>query len=454
MSQGPKVTVYIASFNCEDYLVDAIESVLTQSFEDWELIIIDDNSKDDSWEIVQRYKADPRIRVTKTEGLGLPGVCNLALNMAKGEYIVRLDGDDVLDENMLLVLSNYLDRNQDVALVFPDYFLMTADGNIFSHERLEKVYSKNHMHDIPPNGACTMFRTAQMKEAGGYREDLGSQDGFDIWTKLLDKYSYGNVNLPLFYYRRHNHNLTNNQQRILYSRLQIKKDFVAERLEDTKPIIAVVPCRSMYDFEPNLWKQEINGKSLLEHQLDVLIPSEVFDHIVICSDTEETQSVLKKYDDKRIQQIHRPTNYTYQSVPFSRSLKLVIEKLDPDHKGLTTISYLETPFKTKSMIEESIYTLLMTNSDSAIAAEKIQYPIYQRKDHGLDLLNQKSTVSADLGMLYREIGTIFTLKNENMKHGSLTGSRIANFTISHDEGFYVNSKQSLKVANFLASRNE
>jgi len=102
-----------------------------------------------------------------TDGIGLPRVANMALKHAKGSYIIRLDADDVLDENILLVLSNYLDRYPDIAFVFPDYFLVDEQGGVIRYEGRQSVYTKNHLLDIPANGACTMIRKSVLNQLGG-----------------------------------------------------------------------------------------------------------------------------------------------------------------------------------------------------------------------------------------------------------------------------------------------
>ena len=165
----------------------------------------------------------------RTAGIGLPAVCNLALREARGEYLIRLDGDDVLDENALLILASYLDREPDLAIVFPDYYLMDEGGEILAHERRHKLSETNHKMEPPPNGACTLIRKSVLESIGGYREDLGAQDGLDLWSKIRDTHRAANVNLPLFYYRRHGHNLTNSTYRILAARRQIKKDAIELR---------------------------------------------------------------------------------------------------------------------------------------------------------------------------------------------------------------------------------
>ena len=166
------------------FLGEAIESVLRQHYDDWELLLIDDDSTDDTEHVMRLYAGDSRVRIFKTEGIGLPAVCNLALQESRGEYMIRVDGDDMLDENALGVLVGYLDRAADLALVFPDYYLVDEGGEIIAQERRQKLSEANHMLDMPPNGACTLFRKSVLTAIGGYREDLGAQDGFDVWTRI------------------------------------------------------------------------------------------------------------------------------------------------------------------------------------------------------------------------------------------------------------------------------
>ena len=80
----PKITVYIASHNYGNFLADAIESVLRQTVDNWELLLIDDNSTDNTQEVINLYQGDTRVRQFKTEGIGLPAVCNIALRESSG----------------------------------------------------------------------------------------------------------------------------------------------------------------------------------------------------------------------------------------------------------------------------------------------------------------------------------------------------------------------------------
>ncbi|NDG64030.1 MAG: glycosyltransferase family 2 protein, partial [Planctomycetes bacterium] len=309
----PKFTVYVPSHNYGRFLSEAIESVLRQSVRDWELFVIDDGSSDDTPAVMKLYEAHPQIRLFSTGGIGLTAVCNLALLHAKGEYIIRLDGDDVFDENLLLVLGHVLDQNPTMALVFPDYYMVDPFGEIYSHERRKKMLVDNHNLDVPPHGACTMIRVTVLREVGGYREDLKAQDGFDLWSKIIERYKYTNVNLPLFYYRQHGENLTTNSQRIFIARRRIKMDFASEKLASCSPVIAVIPCRRNFDFVADLWNERIGGSTLLEREIEVCLSSRLFNHVVVASDNPLTEVTVRKYKDPRLSFVQRDAQSTIRS---------------------------------------------------------------------------------------------------------------------------------------------
>ena len=137
-----KITVYITNYNYGQYIEQAIESVLSQSIDDWELIVIDDGSSDNSLERIDKYRVNEKITIIAQENKGLNITNNVAVRLARGIYIVRLDADDFLDENFLLVLSNILDQRSDIGLVYPDYYHVDPDGNIIETIRRKKKSTK------------------------------------------------------------------------------------------------------------------------------------------------------------------------------------------------------------------------------------------------------------------------------------------------------------------------
>lgn len=450
MPVTPRITVYVPSHNYGRFLGDAIESVLRQSVQDWELIVIDDASTDDTASVMNLYRGHPQISLHRTEGIGLPAVCNYALAQAKGKYVIRLDGDDVFDENILLVLGNHLDQHPDVALVFPDYFLVDEFGDVFAQERRRRLYVGNHMLDMPPNGACTLVRRTVLEALGGYREDLGAQDGFDLWTRVVEKHKTANINLPLFYYRRHGANLTGNVSRIVDARRQIKKDAVRDRLGTMRPINAVIPCRRHYDFEVDLWKQEIGGRSLLERDIGVCLASTMIDNVIVTCDNPEAEEVVRRFDDPRLHFVPRDPRSTLRTASVVPTLETIARRFDPALNGITVLRFIQTPFVSTDTIEEAIASLAIGQADSACAVEEIRSQVFYRGRHGLQALNRTGELSTDFDIVYREAMTCTATRNANFASGSLTGPSIVGFVVSAAECFFIGAEHDLKIARLIA----
>jgi CMP-N-acetylneuraminic acid synthetase len=445
----PQVSVYVVSRDYGRFLAEAVESVLRQHHDDWELLLIDDGSKDNTADVIRLYSGDPRVRVFTTAGIGLPSVCNLALHEARGKYLMRLDGDDVLDENALLVLTSFLDRDPEVALVFPDYYLMDEGGEILAHERRHRIAETNHKMQPPPNGACMLIRKSVLESVGGYREDLGAQDGFDLWAKVRNTHRVANVNLPLFYYRRHSQNLTNSAYRILAARRQIKKDAIGPELQRLRPLMAVIPCRRNYDFRPDLWSVGLNGKSLLRRKLELCLSSSLFDRVIVTSDTEAVLPTIESFGNDRLAFFKRDPSETLRSRSIVGTLSRVAQAFDPELNGVTVLCYLPSPFVTLGSLEEAICTLVFNDADSSVGVEEIKEPVFCRTPFGLKAVNSINSFRADFDFVYREANIALATRNRNLRAGSLVGPCPINFIVAHEESFFIDSEKKLQIAHIL-----
>ena len=183
----PLVTVYITNYNYGRYIKKAIDSVLNQSFKNFELIIIDDGSNDNSKKIIERYNNHKKTISIFQKNKGLTVSNNIALRLSRGKYIMRLDADDWLVPFALEILSNVLEKNEKIGLVFPDYYEVNSDDKIIELVRRHD-FKKVTLHDQPAHGACTMIRKKCLLKTGGYNEAFACQDGYDIWVKFIEKY--------------------------------------------------------------------------------------------------------------------------------------------------------------------------------------------------------------------------------------------------------------------------
>lgn len=446
----PLVTVYIPCHNHENYIASAIESVLTQTFDDWELIIFNDGSSDNSDEVIRLYESHPKIRFIKTSGIGLPKVCNYALAEASGSYLIRLDGDDIFDENILLVLANYLEKNIEMAFVFPDYYLIDQFGEEYLQEKRELLFEDNNMIDMPPHGACTLIRTSVLRENGGYREDLGVQDGLDLWTRLKDSYQYGNVNLPLFYYRRHQDNLTGNQQRIFAARQTIKRSAIEGHIPKNRPIIAVIPCREHFDFRRNLWSVSINGNSLLDLAINSCLSCDLIDLVVVTCDNNAVENVVKERADNRLKWLKRETDTTIRNSKLTPILQRIVKTYDPERQGLLVTRFIQSPFVSEKSVEEALSTLILNDATSSIGVVPLKSDIYKRKSYGMNKLNKSTKVLSDFDMFYLDPGTVKVTKSSVISKGSVLGAAPVCFEISENESCFINSEQDLLIADQIS----
>jgi glycosyltransferase involved in cell wall biosynthesis len=202
----PKISVIMPVFNGSKWVEPAINSVLNQSFTDFELIIVDDQSKDDSICKIQGF-LDHRIRLISLQrNLGLPKVLNLAITQANGTYIARLDQDDLMHSKRLEVQSSYLDANLDCALVGSWADIITEDGKRIGshrHPTCNGAIQLQLLFDNPFVHSSVLMRKSSVMDVGLYCVDDIKQppEDYELWSRLSRKYALKNLSEVLTYYR-------------------------------------------------------------------------------------------------------------------------------------------------------------------------------------------------------------------------------------------------------------
>jgi glycosyltransferase involved in cell wall biosynthesis len=194
---NPKVSVVIKTFNHEDYVAEAIESVLNQTFQDFEIVITDDGSTDTTADVIRSFK-DPRINLEISkinEGISL--AMNATLNRARGEFVAILNSDDIALPDRLERQVKFLGVNSEVTSLFSTPILIDDEGNktqrngIF-HTALElpDYLSTTWLRHFFFKGNClcaptAMIRRSAIIDCGGYDPRLGSLNDFDYWIRML-----------------------------------------------------------------------------------------------------------------------------------------------------------------------------------------------------------------------------------------------------------------------------
>ncbi|HPC74470.1 MAG TPA: glycosyltransferase [Syntrophales bacterium] len=199
----PRVSVIMSVFNGERYLRKAVDSILAQTFTDFEYLIVDDGSTDGTAEILQSYQ-DPRIRIFRQENRGLTASLNRALGLARGGYVARMDADDIAQPERFQKQVDFLDARADVAVVG------TYAYRIDEKDRIVCTYTfKTENDDIRADLSMTcpfchssiMFRKICVGEVGGYREKVGPTEDLDLYFRLSEKFSLANIPEPLQCFR-------------------------------------------------------------------------------------------------------------------------------------------------------------------------------------------------------------------------------------------------------------
>lgn len=197
----PQISVIIPAYNEERFIGRAIRSVLNQSIQQaFEIIAVNDGSSDRTAFALDLFKEDIRILHNET-CIGLPASLNRAIRAARGKYVVRVDADDYVTQDYLYLLHRFLEANTYMDAIACDYLLVDDAENV-----LERRNCMEH-----PIGCGIMFRSDHLIDIGLYDDEQLMHEDRDLRARFLEKYAIFRVELPLYRYRRHAENMTNDR---------------------------------------------------------------------------------------------------------------------------------------------------------------------------------------------------------------------------------------------------
>ena len=230
-----RISIVMASYNCERYLSEAIESILAQTYADFELILIDDGSKDRSYKIIEKYaKCDERIRcIANQENVGLATSLNIGIASCRGEFIARMDADDIALPTRLEVQFKTLKNHPDLAFIGSNAEIIDCDDN--------KLYITNLYQSPPVISSLSilfncfihpsvMIRASALKDVE-YNAELDTTQDWALWIDLIFNGAKGdNISEPLMRFRHHNKSVSKlKRNRQIENSLKIQKRYL-ERL--------------------------------------------------------------------------------------------------------------------------------------------------------------------------------------------------------------------------------
>jgi len=249
-------SVIMAVYNAEPYLPEAIESILDQTFQDFELILIDDGSTDKSHEIMCYYN-DDRINIICKENSGAAAARNTGIEVAKGKYIAILDADDIALENRLQLQYEFMETHPDIDILGGQALIINEDGNIIGE--MQKPISRANIlkyikYACPLCNPTSFFRRHVYEITKGYRNIPPGED-YDFFLRAFDKNCIlANIPDKIIKYRRITSTASSrNPQRTVIFTSQIQKMHkmrIRGKKAEEEKILAVL---QNYDKKTTFW---------------------------------------------------------------------------------------------------------------------------------------------------------------------------------------------------------
>ena len=265
---NPKVSIIMGIYNCEDTLEASIKSIINQTYKNWELIMCDDCSSDNTFNIAKKYAKEypSKIKVIKNEkNLTLGPTLNRCIELVEGKYIARQDGDDLSDSQRIEKQVRFLQENKEFDLVGTSMSVFDENG----------IYGVRNLKEIPQGEdlmkgsvfahATVLIKTEAMKSLNGYSmEDSRRQvEDYDLWFRFFEKkYKGYNLQEALYEvredreaYKRKNIKRRLNEINVMINGCKILKLSKKSYIMIAKPIIAgIIPQKLLMEYHRKKFK--------------------------------------------------------------------------------------------------------------------------------------------------------------------------------------------------------
>lgn len=230
----PKVSVVMGVYNGAKFLREAVESVLGQTFGDFEFLITDDGSTDQSADILRQF-SDPRIKVhTNAQNEGLTRCLIRGLSQARGKYIARMDADDISYPTRFQKQAEFLEAHPDHAVVGTRCHYLDSEGKaraISGHLCTSDELGRDVWRRCPIAHGSAMFSRKYIMACGGYRELFRYAQDYDLWLRVMERYRAANLPDPLYGLRYHLESITLRSIYLQSQFVELARDFARMRAE-------------------------------------------------------------------------------------------------------------------------------------------------------------------------------------------------------------------------------
>jgi glycosyltransferase involved in cell wall biosynthesis len=224
------VSVIIPVYNSEEYIAEAVESVLGQSYGNFEIVIIDDGSTDNTLSILEPYRVAPHFRIIRQANAGPSSARNQGIRYSQGKYCAFLDADDIMMPERLKLQVDAMEEQKDIGLVYTDLMTFNKEGIIHRTKKaFTNPYSGNVLDKLLVENFITtstvMVRKSCFDEVPLFDESISHSEDYKMWLNIAERFKLGYVDLPLVKYRYHANSLSCDRVVIGKSSYRVVQEF-------------------------------------------------------------------------------------------------------------------------------------------------------------------------------------------------------------------------------------
>jgi len=370
----PTVSVIVTTHNYGRFLDQCIQSVLAQTYSDFELVVVNDGSTDNTEDVLARYAGHPRVTVVSSPGVGLAAACNLGIRRSHGRYFMRLDADDYLDPCALAEEAGALDQHPDFSMVYPDFNMVDERGVLLSGAKVPRAQDGACLLDDNPLAGGAMYRRSCYDAIGGYNEALRYQEDYDFWLRLTERFRAYGLGRPLLFYRQHAGSMSRNRVSRSTARRYVKRQYTMERKLLDRQVPAIVipdnwpgwPGRSRELLCLPFW-----NRSLIELAVEQARACEVASRVIVSTDHPATRSAAKLAGAEIVPAVMysgRSPKNRWEQIEWARSFFTISSSSRPA-PSLIVLASPYCPLRHPERLREAIDTLLIHGCDLVVSLE-------------------------------------------------------------------------------------
>lgn len=233
MNSSVQISILMPVYNCALYLAEAIDSILNQTFTDFELIVLDDGSTDGSAEIAKSYNDSRIVYHCNEKNLGLANNLNVGLRMAKGKYIARMDGDDISLSERLQTQYDFLESHPDIDLCSCGLQMFGTEDTVWVRESNPEAVKITMMFYSPVLHASSVWRREAFEKHNlYYDQNAFPAEDYDLWARAIFHCRLANIPQVLYKYRIHGIQVTKTDDRVAQKDREIRINFLRNALPD------------------------------------------------------------------------------------------------------------------------------------------------------------------------------------------------------------------------------